>query len=65
MESSAIPLMTVASLSVLVECMVIHGMVCVDKVMNRKLMGICLFLSMKSFSLFKEMHSSLAIIASV
>ena len=39
MESFTIPLMTVASLSALVGCMVTHRMVCVDKVMNRKLMS--------------------------
>ena len=33
MENSTIPLMTVASLSALVECMVTHRMVCVDKVL--------------------------------
>ena len=37
MENSTIPLMTVALLSALVECMVTHTIVCVDKVMNREL----------------------------
>ena len=37
MENSTLPLMTLASLSALVECMVTHTMVCVDKVMNREL----------------------------
>ena len=37
MENSTLPLTTLVSQSALVECMVIHTMVCVDKVMNREL----------------------------
>ena len=53
MENSTLPLITVALLSALVECMVTHTIVYVDKVMNRELRYIynCI-ISMKSFLLY-------------